>query len=78
MREEKQKKFITKKGMIAMEEDLRVLKEVARVEVIKEVARAREFGDLSENAEYHSAREKQNLIDSNLQYLARQQLCPDL
>ena len=42
-----------------------------RPEVIQAVAVAREFGDLSENAEYKAARERQRAIDSEIDYLRR-------
>ena len=49
---------MTKKGHSALETELKQLKSVERPAIIKAIAEAREHGDLSENAEYHSAREK--------------------
>jgi len=57
---------ITKQGLTQMEEELKQLKSVARPEVIRAIAQAREHGDLSENAEYHAAREKQSFIEGRL------------
>ncbi len=57
---------ITKQGLSHMEEELKQLKSVARPEVIRAIAQAREHGDLSENAEYHAAREKQSFIEGRL------------
>ncbi len=57
---------ITKQGLSQMEEELKHLKSVARPEVIRAIAQAREHGDLSENAEYHAARERQSFIEGRL------------
>jgi len=57
---------ITKQGLTQMEEELKQLKSVARPEVIRAIAQAREHGDLSENAEYHAARERQSFIEGRL------------
>lgn len=57
---------ITKQGLTNMEEELKHLKSVARPEVIRAIAQAREHGDLSENAEYHAARERQSFIEGRL------------
>ena len=57
---------ITKQGLAQMEEELKQLKSVARPEVIRAIAQAREHGDLSENAEYHAARERQSFIEGRL------------
>ena len=53
-------------GLTRLEEELRHLKSVARPEVIKAIAEAREHGDLSENAEYHAARERQSFIEGRV------------
>jgi transcription elongation factor GreA len=57
---------ITKQGLAQMEEELKQLKSVARPEVIRAISQAREHGDLSENAEYHAARERQSFIEGRL------------
>ena len=60
---------MTKKGHSALETELRQLKSVERPAIIKAIAEAREHGDLSENAEYHSAREKQSFIEGRIKDL---------
>jgi transcription elongation factor GreA len=53
-------------GFARLEEELRYLKSTARPEVIRAIAEAREHGDLSENAEYHAARERQSFIEGRV------------
>lgn len=57
---------ITAKGFAAMEAELKLLKTVERPNVIKAIAEARAHGDLSENAEYSAAREKQSFIEGRI------------
>ncbi|MDH3472602.1 MAG: transcription elongation factor GreA [Rhodospirillales bacterium] len=57
---------MTAGGMARLKEELKHLKTVARPEVIRSIAQAREHGDLSENAEYHAARERQSFIEGRL------------
>ncbi|KLN60449.1 MULTISPECIES: transcription elongation factor GreA [Kiloniella] len=57
---------MTKEGLARLEEELRNLKVVERPAVIRAIAEAREHGDLSENAEYHAAREKQSFIEGRV------------
>jgi transcription elongation factor GreA len=57
---------MTAEGFRALEDELRNLRQVERPEIIKAIAAAREHGDLSENAEYHSAREKQGFIEGRI------------
>ena len=57
---------ITNIGFEKLEEELKILKSVERPTVIKSIADAREHGDLSENAEYHAAKEKQSFIEGRI------------
>ncbi|MEO1492700.1 MAG: transcription elongation factor GreA [Pseudomonadota bacterium] len=60
---------LTKQGYEKLNVELKQLKEVDRPGVIKAISEAREHGDLSENAEYHSARERQSFIEGRIQEL---------
>jgi len=60
---------MTRTGHGALETELKHLKSVERPAIIKAIAEAREHGDLSENAEYHSAREKQSFIEGRIKEL---------
>jgi transcription elongation factor GreA len=61
------KKFpITKQGFQKLEEELKYLKHQERPRITKAIATARDQGDLSENAEYHAAREQQSLIEGRI------------
>ena len=57
---------MTPGGLATLEDELRVLKSVERPAVIRAIAEAREHGDLSENAEYHAARERQSFIEGRI------------
>jgi len=57
---------ITNIGFEKLEEELKILKSIERPSVIKAIAEAREHGDLSENAEYHAAKEKQSFIEGRI------------
>jgi transcription elongation factor GreA len=57
---------MTADGYARLEEELKHLKAVARPEVIRAISEAREHGDISENAEYHAARERQSFIEGRL------------
>jgi len=60
---------VTPRGFKAMDEELKKLKSVERPAVIRAIAEAREHGDLSENAEYHAAREQQSHIEGRIKEL---------
>lgn len=57
---------LTKEGFEQLEVRLKHLKSVERPAIIQQIAEARDHGDLSENAEYHSAREKQGFIEGEI------------
>ncbi|NNE79964.1 MAG: transcription elongation factor GreA [Silicimonas sp.] len=60
---------LTRAGHSALNDELKKLKSVERPAVIRAIAEAREHGDLSENAEYHAAREKQSFIEGRVKEL---------
>ena len=60
---------MTKTGHSAVQTELKHLKSIERPAIIKAIAEAREHGDLSENAEYHSAREKHSFIEGRIKDL---------
>ncbi len=57
---------MTAPGLQRLEEELRHLKSVERPSIIRAIAEARSHGDLSENAEYHAARERQSFIEGRV------------
>ena len=57
---------MTKQGHSALNAELKTLKEETRPAVIRAIAEAREHGDLSENAEYHAARERQSFVEGRI------------
>ncbi len=61
-----QKFPMTASGLAALEEELRHLKANERPAIIRAIAEARAHGDLSENAEYHAARERQSFIEGRI------------
>ncbi|HEY8949581.1 MAG TPA: transcription elongation factor GreA [Rhizomicrobium sp.] len=57
---------MTASGLKTLEDELNHLKNVERHEIIQHIAEARAHGDLSENAEYHAAKEKQSFIEGRV------------
>lgn len=57
---------LTVQGAEALKKELQQLKSVARPEIIAAIAEARSHGDLSENAEYESAKERQGFIEGRI------------
>jgi transcription elongation factor GreA len=57
---------MTKSGLLRLKEELKRLKNVERPKIVKEIAEARSHGDLSENAEYHAAKEKQGHVEGRI------------
>lgn len=64
-----EKKPISRAGFDALLKELKDLKEVQRPEILKVVQWARSLGDLSENADYSAAKEKQRQIDKRIQFI---------
>ena len=60
---------MTREGYLALEAELKQLKSEERPAIIQAIAEARAHGDLSENAEYHSAKEKQSFIEGRIKEL---------
>ena len=57
---------MTDQGFIRLEEELKRLKTVERPEIIRAIATAREHGDISENAEYHAAKDRQAFVEARV------------
>jgi transcription elongation factor GreA len=57
---------MTKGGLLRLKEELKRLKNVERPKIVKEISEARSHGDLSENAEYHAAKEKQSHVEGRI------------
>ncbi len=60
---------MTPDGFQRLKSELKRLRENDRPMIIKEIAAAREHGDLSENAEYHAARDKQSFVEGRIEFL---------
>ena len=69
---------MTQDGLNKLKSELEHLKNSERPNVIKAIAEAREHGDLSENAEYHAAREKQSFIEGRISELENKVLRADV
>jgi transcription elongation factor GreA len=57
---------MTQGGLVRLKDELKRLKNVERPKIVKEIAEARAHGDLSENAEYHAAKEKQGHVEGRI------------
>ncbi|MCP5365274.1 MAG: transcription elongation factor GreA [Hyphomicrobiales bacterium] len=57
---------MTRDGLAQLEDELKRLRMEERPAVIRAIAEAREHGDLSENAEYHAARERQSFVEGRV------------
>ena len=60
---------ITKSGYEQLKKELERLEREERPKIIKAIEEARAHGDLSENAEYHAAKERQGQVEARIQYL---------
>lgn len=63
--------YLTKQGLDKLKEKLKYLKTVKRPEISEKIGEARDHGDISENAEYHSAKEEQEKIESEISNLEK-------
>ena len=61
---------MTRQGYSRLQQELDQLKRAERPRIIKAIAEARAHGDLSENAEYHAAKERQGFIEGRMFWLA--------
>lgn len=57
---------ITRAGLLRLKDELKRLKAYERPKIVKEIAEARSHGDLSENAEYHAAKDKQSHLEGRI------------
>jgi transcription elongation factor GreA len=60
---------MTPEGQVRLREELKRLREVELPQVVKDIGTAREHGDLSENAEYHAAKERQGMIVARINHI---------
>jgi transcription elongation factor GreA len=61
--------YVTKEGLEKLQKELHEMKYVQRPFISKQIADARDKGDLSENAEYHAAKEDQGLLETKIAML---------
>src|SRR5271155_1422890 len=61
---------MTREGFEKLKAEMHRLRDVEMIEITKRVATAREMGDLSENAEYHAAREDQGMLQARVNMLS--------
>jgi transcription elongation factor GreA len=60
---------MTPEGQARLREEMKRLKEIDLPQVVKDIGTAREHGDLSENAEYHAAKERQGMIVARISFI---------
>ncbi len=60
---------MTQRGYQMLQDELKRLKSVERPRIVKEIEEARSHGDLSENAEYHAAKERQGHLEARMRVL---------
>jgi transcription elongation factor GreA len=60
---------MTPEGQVRLREEMKRLKEIELPQVVKDIGTAREHGDLSENAEYHAAKERQGMIVARISFI---------
>lgn len=58
---------MTKGGLVRLKDELKRLKSIERPKIVREISEALAHGDLSENAEYHAAKEKQSHVEGRIQ-----------
>src|SRR4051812_23401576 len=61
--------LLTKEGIEKLKAELKQLIDVDRQDIIKKIKETREYGDLSENAEYDAARNEQSMIEGRIEEL---------
>jgi transcription elongation factor GreA len=61
--------YISKEGLGKLQQELERLVKIERPEIIDRISKARDLGDLSENAEYHEARNLQSFVEGRIQEL---------
>ena len=69
MKKDTKEIYLTSEGFLKLEEELNEAKQVKRPEIIQAIKEARALGDLSENAEYSSARENQAKLEARIKEL---------
>ncbi|MBL0848814.1 MAG: transcription elongation factor GreA [Candidatus Liberibacter ctenarytainae] len=69
---------ITSKGFTKIQQELRWRQQKERPRIIKDISEARSYGDLSENAEYHAAKEMQSLNEGKIEELESVVACAEV
>jgi len=72
------KVYMTPSGYKALEDELKNLKFVERPKIVEAIEEARALGDLSENAEYHAAKDKQGFIEGRIRELETKLSCAEV